>query len=624
MRAAASEVRRPAPRIDVAACSRTLPSLLDEAVRRNPNPRALNELTAEGPRTLSTAGLRDAAHETALGLRQLGLARGDRVGLLCPGGIDFAVFDMGCLSAGLVDVPVHDSYPRELVVHALRSTEARALFVRDAASFLRAAECAEELPHLQHVVVADAAATAVPLPRGIGAISLGELRARGRRALAAEPGAAAAMLAEIAPGDVATVIFTSGTTGPPKGVMLTHAGIVFDALAAFAVLTSFRHGPAETALSILPFAHGYARTVHYGYLHRGTTVHFAPPDRLMARLREVRPTIVVAVPRVLEKVVQKFVGAGAALRGPRRRAFDWAVRVAAGFDVARPARGPRLRVADALVLRRWRRASGGRLRHVVSGGASLAPHVVSVLGAAGIPVYQGYGLTEAGPIVTCQRRGDVRAGTVGPPLPGVEVAIAADGEVLTRGPHVMHGYWRDPEATHAAIDDAGWLHTGDVGRLTEQGHLVLTDRKSDVFKLSTGEFVAPRPIEEALQRTPLVDWAYVFGEGRSSCAALVFPSISAAKTLAQARGAETDDAAAIAKDAAVAARIQEAVAAVNARLPRWSAVRAFRVVPVVPSVENGLLSMTFKLRRDRVRQVCAGDIAAIDAERAAAPEGACP
>ena len=619
MRAAASQ-RRPAPRNDDAARFRTLPSLLDEAVRRNPNPRALNELAAGGPRILSTEGLRDAAYETALGLRQIGVARGDRAGILCPAGIDFAIADMGCLVAGVVDVPVHASYPRELVVHVLESTDARALFVCDAESFALAAACAGELPALRHIVVADPSAAASALPRGVDAISLDDLRTRGRRALASSPGAVIGMLSKLSPDDIATVIFTSGTTGTPRGVVLTHASMAFDALAAFSTLTTFRTGPDETALSLLPFAHAYARTVHYGYLHLGTTVHFAPPDRVAARLREVRPTIVVAVPRVLEKLARSFVAAGDALRGPRRRAYDWAVRVASRYDVGRPRRGARLRVADALVLSRWRNATGGRLRHLVSGGAALAPDVVNLLGAAGIPVLQGYGLTEAGPIVTCQRHGDRRAGTVGPPLPGIEVSIADDGEVLTRGPHVMRGYWRDLEATRAVIDGAGWLHTGDLGRMTSDGHLVLTDRKNDVFKLATGEFVAPRPIERLLERSPLVDWAFVVGAGRSSCAALLFPSFRVANASPSERGAATEDV----ENAALLTDMQDVVDAANHHLPRWSAVRAFRVVPLVPSVENGLLSATLKLRRNRVREVCADELEALERDRAAAAEGAHP
>ncbi|HEX7021421.1 MAG TPA: long-chain fatty acid--CoA ligase, partial [Trueperaceae bacterium] len=507
----AGRIHSPSTGTSDMALGRTLPSLLDDACERCPHPQAFLERGPSGWEALSNLDFRCQAEELALGLTSLGLQPGDRVCLYAHSDLSFCLADMACLMAGLIDVPIYLTHPPTAVRHILCETEARALIVSDLNLLEKIKPLLAEAPQLAAIVIA----------RPGGALeanltSFGALRQRARE-FHADPAAAATQLkADRHAQDLATIIYTSGTTGLPKGVMLSHQNLSSNALAAFSEMGARAPGPQDAALSFLPLTHVFARMLLYGFIMNATPIYFSDPDQLSAHLRDVRPTTFATVPRVLEKAFERILAAGEALKGPKKRLFDWALARSRAYDLRRPPIGLAAlqhQLADRLVFSKWRAALGGRVRFVIVGGAALRPELVNVFGAAGIEILQGYGLTETSPVISYNRLGRNHPGTVGELLPGVEVTISEGGEILTRGPHVMQGYYRNPEATAEVIDAQGWFHTGDLGKMSEDGYLSVTGRIKNLFKLSTGKYVMPQPLEAALEADTLIEHALMVGEG---------------------------------------------------------------------------------------------------------------
>jgi long-chain acyl-CoA synthetase len=413
--------------------------------------------------------------------------------------------------------------------------------------------------------------------------------------------------------DLATIIYTSGTTGLPKGVALTHENLTSNAIAALTGLPTFRTGAAETVLSFLPLTHVLARTLQYGVMWSGSSVYYGHPSRLAEDLPVVRPTYFTSVPRVLERAYERILAVGAGLPAPRRLAFDLALRLARRYRVAHPPRGGAAlpyRLADRLIYRHWREAFGGRIRIIVVGGAALRPELVEVFGAAGVDVLQGYGLTESSPVIAFNRPDRNRPGTVGPVLAGTEVAIDEDGEVLARGPHIMRAYHRRPELTAAAIDAEGWLHTGDLGTVEQDDagvdYLRITGRAKHLFKLSTGKYVMPAPLEERLEASLLVDTAVVAGAGEKYCSALLFLSLEGLSSeLGRTVAAEDLG------DEDVVGRLRDLVAAANRDMPAWSTVKRVALIPDALSIESGVVTPKLSIRRDLVLERYRGVLDAV-------------
>ena len=607
---------------------RTLTEELYRSLERHPNPALLNQpCPGKGYRAVSTAAFVRSSEETALGLLALGLTRGDRVALFMESDADFCVADMGCLLAGLVDVPVYLTHTPEAIRYVIEHAEAHALFVTDRAGFERVRPALANTP-VEAVVVAEG-----PLPDapdGVRVLSLDTLRARGRARRT--DGGIRALRDAVRPSDLATVLYTSGTTGQPKGVMLSHENISSNTLTSFGYLDDYRDGEqlagagggngasaegAEVGLSFLPLTHIFARTMHYGYVAHGTSVYFCTPDEISDRLKEVRPTVFATVPRVLEKVYARIVERGAALHGPQRALVEWALELARRYRLGRRPEGRyavELEVADRLVFSKWRAALGGRVRYVIVGGAALSPEIANVFAAAGVPLLQGYGLTETSPVITFNRPRRNRAGLVGEPIAGVEVTLAPDGEILTRGPHVMLGYYKNDEATAEAITPDGWFHTGDIGEITDDGRLKITDRKKDLFKLSTGKFVAPQPLEQRLAASSLIEQAVVVGADRPYAAALLFPEAPVLERLAADHGLAGESLGEIVRHEAILAHYAKIVEAANAGMDPWNTAKRFRLVADHLTVENGGLTPTLKVRRPAVRARFADEIAALYAD----------
>ena len=439
-------------------------------------------------RSVSWGVYRDRADAAAAGLSSLGIAPGERVAILSENRPEWLVADIAILSAGGVDVPLHATLSAEQVGFQLAHSGARAVVVSTAEQAAKVAAVAATLPDLEWVVALGPPGSVAPVP-GKRVLAWEGLCQRGRSAAVDWRAPVLAREGAVRPADVATIIYTSGTTGISKGVMLTHANLLSNATAAAGVSTS---DPDDLTLAWLPLSHIYARTCdHLIPMVQGHTIAFAESqERLVANLGEVRPTRINGVPRFYEKL--------------------WAA-VAAVPPEARPAR--------------LRALAGPRLREFHAGGAALPPAIAAGFTAAGIEVHQGYGLTETSPIVSLNVPGTNRNGTVGKALPGVEIRIAADGEILTRGPHVMLGYWKDEAATRAVIDADGWFATGDVGEIDADGYLRITDRKKDLIVTAGGKNVAPTALEALLVADPWIDQAVVFGDGRPFVGALVVPAL---------------------------------------------------------------------------------------------------
>jgi len=618
----AGSIHTAPPNTGTVVRGKTLPETLYAACDQYDNPQAFNQPTGDDWTPLSLDSFRQQSEGIALGLLDLGLERGDHVALLMESDTYFCLADMGCLIAGLIDVPIYLSHASEQIQYVIDHSESKALFVSNPDRLEQVAHLLPDLPAVHTVVVADpeGGVDASDVPDHVELLTLDAVRARGRAATADQEGDIAALRQQIDPLDLATIIYTSGTTGQPKGVMLSHENISFNALTAFSGLTDYEPGAdGEVALSFLPLTHIFARALHYGFVAQGTSVYFTHPDNLVEALPKVRPTVFASVPRLLEKVYAGIQKKIMGMTGLQKTIGTWSLGVARQYDMQNPgsiAYALKRTVADTLVFSKWREALGGRLKYAVVGGAALNAELTNVFAAAGITALQGYGLTETSPVIAFNRPERNKPGTVGEPLPGVEVRIADDGEILTRGPHVMAGYYKAKDKTREVLDEAGWFYTGDVGEFDEDGFLRITDRKKDLFKLSTGKYVMPQPIENALGAEPLVEQAVVVGESEKFCAALIFPNEEQLRARAAAMGLDVEDMTlqALIQEPGVVDLYQELVDQAGEGMDHWSTVKRFALVPAALTVESGLLTPTMKVKRPKIREQFASEIKALYSE----------
>jgi long-chain acyl-CoA synthetase len=563
---------------------RTLVSMLDEACEKYPNPTAFNDHSSQGWVALSNTEFRKRAEHLALGLLDLGLQRGDKVGLLMHSDTQFCLADVACLIAGLVDVPIYLTHSPEAMTFILNQSESKVLVASDNTLANQVQSILSQTP-IKHVVVA----------KGSG-LTFADLEQRGEKLRAANPERIQQLKKEINAQDLVTIIYTSGTTGMPKGVMLTHENISSNAIAAFTGLSTIELGK-EVALSFLPLSHIFARTLSYGLMWYGASTYFSHPDLIRDHFKEVQPTFFITVPRVIEKVYDRIMATGAGLHGIKKKLFDWSMSLAQQFDVSKEPVGLyalQLKIANKLVFSKWREGFGGRVKCACSGGAALRPELVNIFAAAGIPILQGYGLTESSPVITFNRPGSNRAGTSGPALQGVEVKISEQGEILSRGPHIMKGYYKNPQATAETIDGEGWLHTGDLGEIDRDGYLKITGRIKNLFKLSTGKYVMPQPLEERLESSPFIDTALVVGDNEKYCAALVFVNQVALQTLSSVQGVEA------LKTPEVQQQFKSLVASANAGLSPWETIKKVVLCLDELTIQNGMLTPKLSVKRHEV------------------------
>ena len=501
----------------------TLTQLFFETLGRFQRPDAY-QVRCEGRyHPISHAAVLERVRRIALGLEELGLRRGDRIAILSENRPEWAMSDWACLTLGIADVPVYPTLPAEQIPHLLTNSGASAIFVSNDAQAAKIAQIRAGTPGVRHVITYSA-------QRAPGVdLTLAEVEARG--AAVDSPGRAErwrATALTVGPGDLATLIYTSGTTGLPKGVMLTHDNLYSNVCA---VRSKIPFTSEDVALSFLPLSHVFERTGDYLFWATGTSIAYAESiDTVPINMQEVRPTFCMSVPRLYEKMYARVLENALSGGWARKRIFFWARDVADRWaDETLAGRAPRgalawkYALAQRLVFSTLKARTGGRLRYFVSGGAPLASEINKFFFAAGLVILEGYGLTETSPVIAVNTPGAFRIGTVGRPADGVEVTLAPDGEILTRGPHVMAGYYGNAEATREAIDADGWFHTGDIGVL-EDGFLRITDRKKDLIVTAGGKNIAPQPIENRVRTNKFVSQAVMIGDKRKFPVLLVVPN----------------------------------------------------------------------------------------------------
>ena len=470
---------------------------------------------------------------------------------------------------------------------------ARAIFVSHEEKLKQVQAALTNCASIQQVVLFDAGDP--------GILNLKSLEAAGSRALNELPDLLSRVAQAIAPQDLATIIYTSGTTGEPKGVMLTHANMVSN------LIDSSNHlefGEKDVALSVLPLSHIFERQAMNMYLHHGMSVYFGSLDQLGENLKEVRPTVFVGVPRLYEKIIQRVQDRGAAKGKLNARVVTWAIETGKSWSQRKIDHAPvplwlsiKHRTADVIVFEKLREAMGGRIRILVSGGAPLSSDVALAFLGARIPIVQGYGLTETSPVITTGQLNDNRVGTAGKPIRHVEVRIASDGEIETRGPHVMLGYWHKPEETRNAFTDDGWFKTGDVGHFDHGGYLIITDRKKELLKTSGGKYIAPQQIEQLIKNSRFVSQAVVIGDGRNFPAALIVPDWQQLDGYAQYKGYDLHTRAEFCHDARIIDLFERQIAARTKDLAQFEKIKRIALLEKEFTLEGGELTPTLKVKR---------------------------
>jgi long-chain acyl-CoA synthetase len=534
----------------------------------------------------------------ALGLSSLGVRKGDRVALLSENRPDWSVVDLAILSLGAVNVPIYTTQAPDQVRFILEDSGARLLFVSGKKVFRHARPGVDPVASLENVIFFDTAAAAARE----GSLTLFELEQRGAELDRAEPEVFSRMLNAVGHKDLATIIYTSGTTGEPKGVMLTHEAFASNVLAISSALPI---RATDIALSVLPLSHIFERTVFYVFCWNGVSVAYAPSfDVVGEYLSEVRPTIMTAVPRLFEKVFHKIVKKGTSAGGWRSKVFNWALGVGQRYaqhvdcgETVPPLLEIQQEAASRLIFSKWREGVGGRLRFFVSGGAALSPVLSYSFLGAGVKILQGYGMTETC-VVSANRPEDNRVGSVGLPFPGVEVRVDADGEILVRGPNMMSGYYNHPAETAAVFTEDGWFKTGDVGKLDADGHLYITDRKKELFKLSNGKYVAPQLVESLIKQSQYVSQVVVIGAGRKAPAALIVPDWEAlASALPTPQAEEHTQRVAWSRSPEAVKLVQRDVSELTATLADYERVRRVALLSEDFSIDGGELTPTLKVKR---------------------------
>jgi long-chain acyl-CoA synthetase len=502
----------------------TLNKLFLDAIERFQKPDALQVKKAGAYQPISSRELADRVRHVAMGLQSIGIGRGDRVAILSENRPEWAIADYACLMAGLTDVPIYPTLPAEQIPYILNDSGAVAIFTSTPEQAAKIAQIRAQCRTLKHVIgFADEVRPGEDL-------TLEQVRQQGATA---DNGERARQYREqalaVKPDDLATIIYTSGTTGEPKGVMLTHDNIYSNVMAGEAAIP---FGGADTCLSFLPLSHIFERMAgHYLMLHTGTSIAYAESiDTVPVNMQEVRPTLVLSVPRLYEKMYARVLENAVSGGALKKRIFFWARGVAEEWaDQKLAGREPtgmlarKYAIAQKLVFSKLKTRTGGRLRYFVSGGAPLASEINKFFYAAGLVILEGYGLTETSPVISVNTPRDFRIGSVGKAVPGVEVRISSDGEILTKGPHVMKGYYNKAEATREAIDTQHWFHTGDIGVL-EDGFLRITDRIKDLIVTAGGKKIAPQPIENQIKTNKYVSQAVMIGDKRKYALLLIVPN----------------------------------------------------------------------------------------------------
>ena len=533
----------------------------------------------------------------AAGLHAIGVKRGDRVALLSESRVEWTLADAGAIFAGVIDVPIYATLTPVQVRYILNDSGACALFLANRLKFLELKEVLGECPSVRPVIFFE--------PEGITpeeGLTLAQLEEKGRELEQREPGHVARNAEQTKPDDLATVIYTSGTTGEPKGVMLTHSNLVTNLIDSSGHLS---FGEVDRALSVLPLSHVFERQAMYMYLYQGIAVYFAESLQTIGpNLREVQPTVLVGVPRIFEKIYERIRERATEAGKVSAVLLAWSVSVAREYAKRLIAHQPisawlKLKhfIASKLVFSKWQRAFGGRMRLLLSGGAALPEDLAYIYIGAGIPIIQGYGLTETSPVISASSLEDNHPGTVGKAIPNVEIRIADDGEIEVRGPNVMRGYYNKPEETRAVFTSDGWFKTGDIGTIDEEGFLRITDRKKELFKTSGGKYISPQPIEQAIKASRFISQAVLIGAEQKFPAALIVPAWEQIESYCKLKGIEFTSHRALCKHPRIVDLIQRQIDALTQDLPKYERIKKIALLENEFTIEGGELTPTLKVKR---------------------------
>ncbi|MFM7747464.1 MAG: AMP-dependent synthetase/ligase [Bacteroidota bacterium] len=536
----------------------------------------------------STEQALDEVNRVALGLISMGAQPGDKIATISNNRPEWNFMDLGMLQIGAVHVPLYPTITDQDYRYILEHAHVKWVMISDEALYRRIAPIAAEFPAIQGVYTFN---------RVEGAKHWTEIQQSPRKEL---NDTLAQRRAAIQKQDTATIIYTSGTTGFPKGVMLSHDNIMSNLLAA-AVRVPCKAG--DKSLSFLPLNHIYERMLTYMMMYSSIGIHYAESmETIGENLKEIKPQVFSTVPRLLEKVYDKIVAKGMELTGVKRSLFFWALNLGLRYEL-QGANGwwyeTQLKLANKLIFSKWREALGGNVQAIVSGAAALQPRLARVFWAAKIPVLEGYGLTETSPVIAVNylATGQVEFGTVGPVLDSVELRIADDGEILCRGGNIMQGYYKDEALTQQVIDHEGWFHTGDIGTLTAQGNLKITDRKKEIFKTSGGKYIAPQAMENKFKESVYIEQLMVCGENQKHPAALIVPAWDILVDWASKNGISDTAIPALAVNPRVLTLIQSEVDRYNQEYGQWEQIKKFTILPVTWTVDSGELTPTMKLKR---------------------------
>ena len=581
----------------------TLPHYCLESFRRNKKADALCFKSGGGWQRISGSEAIDRVRRIALGLSAFGIEKGDRVAIISENRPEWSLTDLALLCLRAVIVPIYTTQAVDQIRYILENSGSKMIFVSGRKLYKHAAEAIRSVESLKHVVFFDSDDIVEDQP---SVATFDEVLSRGDESMAQDNNTFEELLSQVETDDLATIIYTSGTTGEPKGVMLTHGNFVSNVVSISKGLPITN---SDRSLAVLPLSHIFERTVFYVLCSNGVSINYCSSfDQLAGHLQEVRPTIMTAVPRLFEQVYHKIVKKGRAAGGWKSRLFEWSLDVGQEYwsykdkhESVPASLAAKHALANRLVFSKWRDGVGGKLRFFVSGGAPLSKKLSYAFWAAGIPILQGYGMTEAC-IVSANRPEDNKVGSIGKPFADIEMRISEkDSEILIRGTNVMQGYYHNPEETTRALDAKGFYHTGDVGYQDHDGHFYVTDRLKDLFKLSNGKYVAPLQVESLLKQSPLISQAVVVGSGRKQVGALIVPDWDALKDAMKEQGVAAEEPREVlAYNPQFVKRVQTDAVELTRELSDHERVKRVYLLPREFSIDKGEMTPTLKIKRSVV------------------------
>jgi long-chain acyl-CoA synthetase len=547
-------------------------------------------------KTYSTKEFREISDNISYGLLKLGVGKDDKIASITFNRPEWTMLDLGIQQTGAIHIPIYPTISDQDYEYILQHAEVTYIFVAGEEMYRRIKDIVPKIPGLKAIYT---------FKNLFGVQHLNEIIQLGKDN--PQPEKLQKIKDTIGPDDLVTIIYTSGTTGVPKGVMLSHDNIISN-IHATSHIPPF--GPEHRAISFLPLCHIYERMMNYMLLYKGLSMYYVTNMGLIAEsLREVNPHVFTTVPRLLEKVYDKIIAKGRSLKGVKKAIFFWATSVGLDYEYQKEKRNPvyalKLKIARKLVFSKWKEALGKNTDIVVSGGAALQPRLNRIFWAVGIRVLEGYGLTETSPVIAVNdfSSNGIKYGTVGPVLKNTLVKIAEDGEILVKGPGVMKGYFKDEELTREVIDEDGWLHTGDIGRIEPEGQLRITDRKKLIFKTSFGKYIAPQVLENKFKESPFIDQILILGENQKFAAALIVPDFNHLKNWCAVKEIPYTTNSEIVAFPRIRKRYQKEVDHYNKFFGDYERIMKFELLDHEWGVETGELSATLKLRRSHLLQL---------------------